>query len=99
MPLPHLSHNPILRGPLDPSDPWELFYYPFNTLPPLECHLSPPLVVINGGSKLVDLDLDAVSLTYHMQETSEAQRATKERLTVLNRIWSLITGAKELANT
>jgi hypothetical protein len=53
--------------------------------------------VINGGPKLANLDLDAISLTYHGQESSETQVATKERLTLLYSIWGLIMSAKDLA--
>jgi hypothetical protein len=97
MPLPGLSHYPILRMEPGQSESYEVFDFPFNSFPPLECHVSPPLAVINGGPKLADLDLDAISLTYHRQESNETQIATKERLTLMRSIWGLIMGAKDLA--
>jgi hypothetical protein len=81
----------------DQSESYEVFDFPFNSFPPLECHVSPPLAVINGGPKLAGLDLDAISLTYHRRESNGTQIATKERLTLLCSIWGLITGAKDLA--
>jgi hypothetical protein len=97
MPLPRLAHEPIFRRALKPSETWEQFSYPFNTFPPLECHVSPPLAVINGGPKLAGLDLDAISSMYHQQESNETQIAIKERLTLLCSIWGLFVGVKDLA--
>src|ERR1700755_1097732 len=74
-----------------------MFYFPFDPFPPLECHVSPPIAVINDGPMLADLDLNAISLTYHRKESDETQIVTKERLTLLRSIWGLITGAKDLA--
>jgi hypothetical protein len=99
MPLPNLAHEPISRRVLNPSETWQHYPHPFNTLPPLECHVSPPLAVINAGPKLIDLDLDQVSLTYHGSEENESQRETKERLALLCRIWDLFTSAKVDAKT
>jgi len=96
IPLPRLAPEPITRRVLNLPDPWKQFPYPFVSFPPLECHISPPLAVINAGPKLVDLDLDAISLTYHAQR-NETQVATKERLAILHRIWGLFTGAGDLA--
>jgi hypothetical protein len=97
MPLPRLAHQPVLRRVLNPSETWEQFPYPFNSFPPLECHISPPLAVINGGPKLVNLDLDAISLKYHEQESNETRMETKEHLIVMRRIWGLFMDAKDLA--
>ncbi|KAF8503723.1 hypothetical protein F5888DRAFT_1800012 [Russula emetica] len=97
MPLPRIAHEPIFRRVLNPSETWEQFSYPFNSLPSLECHVSPPLAVINGGPKLADLDLDAISLMYHRQGSKETQITTKERLTLLCSIWGLFMGVKDLA--
>ena len=72
-----------------------MFSYPFDSLPPLECHISPPLVEINGP-KLGDLDQDAISLIYHGQESNETQVATKESLILLYSVWDPITCAKIL---
>jgi hypothetical protein len=71
----------------------DLFSYPFNSLPPLNCHISPPLAVINGGPKLSGLDLLGISSTYH---GGESNATTHERLALLHGIWRRITGAKEL---
>ena len=68
MPLPPLAHQPVFRRVLNPSETWEMFPYPFNSFPPLECHISPPLAVINGGPKLVNLDLDAISLLSGLED-------------------------------
>jgi hypothetical protein len=71
---------------------------PFCSFPALKSHVSPPLAVINGGPKLVGLDLEAVSLTYHRENSNKTDlAATTERLTLLHSIWGLITGAKEAA--
>jgi hypothetical protein len=50
---------------------WEepLHHYPFNLFPPLECHISPLLAVINGCPRLANLDLDAIPSTYHREES------------------------------
>jgi hypothetical protein len=80
----------------DGSESVKLYSYPFNSLPPLECHVSPPLAVINGGPKLAGLDLHTISSNYHGQGSSEIQ-ATKERLTLLDKIWGLIMGSRDSA--
>src|SRR6266849_9551246 len=96
MPLSRFAHEPISRRIQNPSETQEHCSYPFNSFPPLECHVSPPLAVINGGPKLADIDLDAISLSYHRQD-NETQIATKERLALLSSIWGLFMGAKDLA--
>ena len=79
------------------SEVWTQFSHPFSSFPPLECHITPPLAVINGGPELANLDLDLISSTYHGQEGSETQ-PTKERLDLLCSIWDLTTNAKGIAD-
>jgi hypothetical protein len=98
------KHEPFAREGPNESDPWVIINDPYNTLPPIECYVSPPLAVINGGPKLDDaqtylktkqLEVDAIASTYHKQESGETQVvATTERLTLLSDIWHLIEGAK-----
>jgi hypothetical protein len=59
--------------------------------------MSPPLAVINGGLKLVDLNLDPISSTYHRQGSSETQIETRDRLILLRDIWCLFMDARDLA--
>jgi len=94
MPLMRLEHEPVSRRVLNLS---ETFSYPFNSFPPLESHISPPLAVINGGPKLLGLDLGAISSRYHRKERIETRLATKKRLTLLRSIWDLFMGVKDLA--
>jgi hypothetical protein len=95
MPLsPGLLRIPLYHLKGDGSWDGKAFPYPYDGLPLLECHIPPTLAVINGGPKLANLDLDAISLTYHRQESNTQ---IKERLTLLSDIWKLITDAKELA--
>jgi hypothetical protein len=92
MPLPGISiDDRILRKQ---GTIWNQFSYPFNSFPPLECHISPPLAVINGGPKVFGLDLAEISSTYHGEESNAI---IYQRLDLLNRIWGRITGAKDLA--
>lgn len=95
MPLPSLAREPISRRLLNSLETWHHYPHPFNTLPTLECHISPPLAAINAGPKIVGLNLDDVSLMYHGHERNEVQIATTERLTLLSKIWGLFTGAKD----
>jgi len=90
----------IAYAPLEPSSS-SLVHHPFNSFPPLECHVLPPLLVLNGGPKLqVDHSqdsLDAIALMYHEDVRGEAQVATKERLSLLQDIWDVIKNAKDEA--
>ena len=95
MPLPRHDQYPIFRFTPNELDVWQPFDYPFNSFPPLECHVSPPPAVINGGPKNFNLDLDDIALTYHEQKRSQTQVETKQRLTLLRDIWDLIMGAKD----
>jgi hypothetical protein len=84
---------------MNPSETWEHHAHPFNTFPPLRCHISPPLAVANAGPKLSRFNLEDIALAYHNQERNEPQKKTLERLTVLRDIWDLIEGAKGLAKS
>lgn len=100
MPLPGILREDLPRHPVGSEQSrTELVPFPFK-LPPLECHVSPPLAVINGSEKLAHLgdDLDDIALTYHEEESktmTQTSIATKERLTLLRGIWDLIMGAQE----
>jgi hypothetical protein len=96
MPLPGMAEQDIACTPPKPS-PSFLVPHPFNSFPPLDCHVSPPLLVLNGGPKLDRFrdNLDAIALTYHEDMRGEAQDATTERLTLLLKTWDLIMGAKD----
>lgn len=96
MPLPKIPrHLPILRRTIEQDGHWEATTHPFNSIPPFECHVSPPLAVINGAPKLAGLNLNAIALTYHGQESNKSQvLVTKERLAFVCEIWHLIKGAE-----
>ena len=97
MPLPHLERQFIVQQ-IGKPEKYVAYSAPLCSVPALKSHISPPLAVINGGPKLAGLDLEAVSLTYHGENSSKTDlAATTERLTLLNRIWSLITGVEEAA--
>jgi hypothetical protein len=78
-----LLQIPVYRLKGDGSWKGDTVPYPYDGLPLLECHIPPTLAVINGGPKLAKLDLDAISLTYHGQESNTQ---IKERLTLLSDI-------------
>ena len=94
IPLPRLAHEPISCRGLNPLGRYS---HLFSLIRPLECHVSPPLAVINGGSKLANLDLDAISSSLCHRQGSGEILATKERLILLSSIWDLIMSAKGLA--
>jgi hypothetical protein len=89
MPLPGIPIQAILRHKGD-----AVIHYPYNSLPPQRCHISPPLAVINGGRKLFNLDLLDISSTYH---GGESDTATYDRLVLLNSIWCRIKEAEDLS--
>lgn len=91
------THEPIPRRE-QLTELWEVYYPPFCLFPALKSHVSPPLAVINGGPRLAGLDLEAVALAYHGQNSDETDlAATRERLTLLRHIWGLITDAQDAA--
>jgi len=79
---------------MEPESFWRqadcLHHHPYRDLPELECHISPPYVVINTGPKCVGLDLDQVGLNYHESETSDSQRELKHQLQLSCNIWVLL---------
>ena len=99
MPLPRLENHYITQQDREDGK-FVVHNPPLCSFPALKSHISPPLAVINGGPKLVGLDLEAISLMYHGENGSLSKTdlaATTERLTLLNKIWGLITGATEAA--
>jgi hypothetical protein len=91
IPLPGLACEPFLRRTLDPSEQWRIHLHPYQTLPPLECHIAPPFAVINAGPKCAGADLDAI--TQACCQTNEHQQALKDRLELLCKTWSLFENA------
>jgi hypothetical protein len=91
IPLPVLAREPFLRRSLDSSEQWQIHLHPYQTLPPLECHITPPFVVINGGPKCAGADLDAIARA--CCQTNENQQALKDRLELLFETWSLFENA------
>jgi hypothetical protein len=92
IPLPGLACEPFLRRTLDPSEQWRIHLHPYQTLPPLECHIAPPFAVINAGPKCAGADLDAI--TRACCQTNETQQALKDRLELLCDTWNLFEDAK-----
>jgi hypothetical protein len=95
IPLPGLERAPFLRRNLDPSEHWDYHAYPYRSLPVLECHITPPLAVINAGLKYAVADLDAIALNYHQQQADDSQQALRHRLTLLCETWALFENAKD----
>ncbi|KAM6489220.1 hypothetical protein JOM56_015390 [Amanita muscaria] len=103
IPLSSIMRDPFMR--LKPvSSPaasqavpqWDLHFYPYHTLPDLECHVAPPFVAINGGRKLAGVDLDAITLDYC--QSSDSRPTLKGRLEVLREIWEILQSAKQDAS-
>ena len=67
IPLPLIKHDPctcwkpVLPKALQPAQPLDVHAYPYQTLPPLECHITPPFAIINVGSKCAGIDLDVIA--------------------------------------
>jgi hypothetical protein len=91
IPLPGLAREPFLRRSLDSSEQWQIHLHPYQTLPPLECHIAPPFVVINGGPKCAGADLDAIARA--CCQTNESLQALKDRLELLSETWNLFENA------
>src|SRR5882762_10688018 len=83
IPLPGLAHEPSLRRTLDSSEQWKIHLHPYQTLPPLECHIAPPFAIINAGPKCAGADLDAIARA--CCQTNGNQQALKDRLELLCR--------------
>jgi hypothetical protein len=103
IPLPSIKDDPVTRRSVTlspdtghPVSSWDLHHHPYHTLPDLECHLAPPYVAINGGPKLANLDLDAVTLDYC--ESGNSRPALKRRLELLCEIWKTLQNEKDNAN-
>jgi hypothetical protein len=95
LPLPGLERAPFFRRILDPAESWQPHSYPYQILPPLECHITPPFAVINAGLKCAGADLGVIAQA--CCQTNESQQALKDRLELLCETWNLFEDAK--ANT
>jgi len=70
--------------------------YSFVPLRYLECHIAPPLAVINGGPKCLAADLDAI--VTDCCHSTDLRPALKRRLELLHEIWGIFRNAKEDAS-
>ena len=91
IPLPGLAREPFLRRSLDSSEQWQIHLHPYQTLPPLECHIAPPFVIINGGPKCTGANLDVIS--WACCQMSKNQQALKDWLELLSETWSRFENA------
>jgi hypothetical protein len=91
LPLPGLERARFFRRILDPAKSWQPHSYPYQSLPPLECHIEPPFAVINAGPKCAGADLDAIARA--CCQTNENQQALRDRLELLSEPWSLFENA------
>lgn len=73
-----------------------LHHYPYPELPPLNCHVSPPLTVINAGRKFNKDMIDRIVLGRYPQQTEESEEL-KQRLGLLCDIYTLLVKAKDAA--
>ncbi len=80
-----------------PVQQWDNHFYPYQTVPDLECHIAPPFIAINGGPKCVGIDLNAITLGYC--ESDDSRPALKHRLELLCEIWKLFQDTKEDASS
>jgi hypothetical protein len=93
IPLPSIERDACMRRELtysetlQPVEQWVIHTYPYQNLPHLECHLAPPLAVINGGPKCAGIDLDAIARA--SCQTNESREALKRRLELLRETWAL----------
>ena len=99
MPIKRISAS-IFR---ETSDSHERHTYPYNKLPPLDCHVSPPLAVINAGQKLDGMDLQKVAQDYWSAESGENEESEemhenvnklRRQLELLRDIWQWICNAE-----
>ncbi len=72
-------------------------FYPYHTVPNLECHIAPPFLAINGGRKCAGIDLSAITLGYC--KSDDSRPALKRRLELLCEIWKLFQDTKEVASS
>lgn len=105
IPLPSIERDPLVHPKLVLSPEtetgqlgrqWDLHFYPYQTLPDLECHIAPPFAAINGGPKCAGTDLDTLTLDYC--QSSDSCPALKRRLELLCEIWEIFLNAKEDAS-
>ena len=78
---------------LNSTETWQIHSFPYQTLPPLDCHIAPPFAVINAGPKCARVDLAAMAQA--CCETDAAQKALEDRLDLLCDTWNLFEGAGE----
>jgi len=95
VPLPGLERAPFFRRISNPLEDWQPHAYPYQTLPPLESHISPPMAVINGGPKCIGVDLDAIARECHQK--TESQQALRRQLELLREIWALFLNVQNTA--
>ena len=91
--LPGFNPPPFFRRILDPAERFQPHSYPYQTLPPLECHIAPPFAVINAGPKCAGADLVAIARA--CGETNEIRQALQDRLELLCETWNLFEKARE----
>jgi hypothetical protein len=97
IPLPSIERDACMRRELTYSETlqsveqWVIHTYPYQNLPHLECHLAPPLAVINGGPKCAGIDLDAIAQA--SCQTNESREALKRQLELLRETWALFDNA------
>jgi hypothetical protein len=103
VPLPSIKPDPFMRPKFvlspktgQPVQQWDNHFYPYHTVPDLECHIAPPFLAINGGPKCAGTDLDAITLDYC--DSSDSRPALKRRLELLCEIWKLFLDTKEDAS-
>lgn len=92
LPLSGLERAPFFRRILDPTESWQPYSYPYQTLHPLECHIAPPFAVINAGPKCAGADLAAI--VQACRQTNEDRQALKDLLELLCETWNLFEDAR-----
>jgi len=89
---PCMCWKPVLLKALQPVQPLDVHAYPYQTLPPLECHILSPFTIVNAGPKCAGIDLDVI--TCECCQTHKAQQVLKYQLELLCEIWELCENAK-----
>ena len=79
-----------------PVQQWVTHFYPYHTLPDLDCHIAPPFAAINGGPKCAGTNLDAITIEFC--QSKDSRPALKRRLELLCEIWEIFQNAKADAN-
>jgi hypothetical protein len=88
--LPFLKMEGLARGTR--ASGWNIYSYPFNTLPRLECHIAPPFAVIKAWRNCTQPDLDEI--TKEFCELEESRPELKCQLELLREIWVILVSAK-----